>query len=707
MATGHMISDELTFPEAKAPESARAMDSSRVLIGLLALAREAEVGKESSQGDSLDGLISRRVLRNLLSALQVRDAATVRHSRRVAALAVAIAQHLGWEGRHLRLMEVSGLLHDVGKIGIPDNVLFKPGKLSPAETELMALHANIAVDVLQACRVDPEVVEILNQAHHCCHGAMDANVRFGREIHQGARILAVADAYDSMATDQVYRDGKPHEEIMEILDDASGTQFDGNVVCALRRWVEQNGLPFADSARNGDGQRRQELPSAQDVAQAGSLGSIFSYLYLLESLYDGFYLVGADLRFVVWSCGAERLLGHSSRELLGETWTSRTMLHADQFGDRQLSESECPLNLAVSSGQPATNNVQVRRKDGSWAQVELQSVPLHDANGQLQGVAEIFRDLSQNVKEQSGYRELKRQASQDALTAVANRGALESQLAQMLERFHKQDHPRPAAVIFLDVDFFKAINDNHGHAVGDQVLIDVAKLLKHETYSGEFIGRYGGEEFVVLCPDTNLEQAVRRAQRLRQSIGQTRMGGRPDLRVTASFGVTEVEPSDTTDSVVQRADKALYQAKESGRNRVCSLTRSDLVSEAEREDEKEQADPFSFIDAFQACIAADMCVYKLGGFVESNNARIVDVTENHVQLQLGQKGLFSTWGGTPERQPISMSLDISKMETKIRTASRVRVAVRITPVGKVRRSETFQERARVAYRTLKEYFVAE
>src|ERR1700689_3887424 len=108
-------------------------DSSRLLLGLMTLNKRAEqMGQTvSSAAESLSGIISKGVLRSLMSALNFRDAATIRHSRRVALLATGIAKHLGWEAQQIMLLEVAALLHDMGKIGVPDNILFKPGRLSP------------------------------------------------------------------------------------------------------------------------------------------------------------------------------------------------------------------------------------------------------------------------------------------------------------------------------------------------------------------------------------------------------------------------------------------------------------------------------------------------------------------------------------------------------------------------------------------------
>ncbi|MEX0716427.1 MAG: diguanylate cyclase [Planctomycetaceae bacterium] len=710
METARLLADEL--PTADVPvQSGYPMDASRVLLGLMQLSRQAEA-PEPGDHDPLEGIIPRGVLRSLLGALQFRDVATVRHSRRVAQLAVGIAGALGWDGRHLKLLEAAALLHDIGKIGVPDNILFKPGKLSPDEADLMALHYNIGYDVLQACRADRELLEVVRQSHQHFNGDPGGFRKIGAEIHQGARILAVADAYDSLATEQVYRKSRPHADIMQTLMESAGTQFDGNVVCALARWVETNGLPHSNAndlepSRTGRGD-----VAMPDTIEASALCHIFSYLYVLESLYDGFYLLDSDLRFVVWNRGSEELLSRPSQEMLGQVWTSRLLRYAGD-DERPLPEHECPLNLVISDGRAISRDLRIQHADGRWIEVELQSVPLVDDRGRLQGVAEIFRDLHRTSRRPQEYRDLKIAATRDPLTGVANRGELETQLALLVAEYSCSDGREPFSVIFLDIDYFKSINDTYGHTVGDEVLVDLARLLQHETYSGELVGRYGGEEFVVLCPSTDLMQTIKRAERLRVALSRGHVGNIKGLEVTASFGVTQSEPGDSIESIIRRADKALYKAKELGRNRTCSYTTDQILSDDQTSSapvERTQDEPFRYTTAFQACVAADMIVYKLGGFVNDHHAKLMEVAPRRAVLRLGRGGLLPFWGNADERRPVEIEIEFGEEASghvRRRSGSpEVPVEVRIRPLGWIRSSDVFQSRARRVIKLLRAYFAA-
>ena len=683
------------------------VDSSRLLLGLMQLSTETDSEPQAGQDAAeLSGVIARDTLRCLLSALHFRDVATVRHVRRVALLAVGVGRYLSWDSPQLRILEVAALLHDIGKIGVPDSILFKPGKLGPNEAELMALHHHIGVDVLQAARVHPEVLDILIQSHGDFNDTGSRQRRLDGRVHQGARILSVADAYDSMATDQVYRRGRPHAEIMEVLQEASGTQFDGNVVSALRRWIEREGLPFQGERGESslpDVMSRQATPA--DALESSNLGHIISYLYLLESLYDGFHLVDSDLKVVVWNHRMEELVGQRAGNVLGQRWTPRLFDFQDDC-DRPLADSDYPIHRVVATGRGTTTPLRCRHTDGSIVQVEVQSVPLVDATGRLHGVAEIFRNLSRSGRQTREMQQLRLAASRDSLTGVANRGELETQLTMLLASTDQERH----AVIFLDVDYFKKINDTHGHSVGDQVLIDMTRLLQEETYSGEQLGRYGGEEFVILCPGTDLEQAVRRAERLRLAICQNEIGGLPAGRISASFGVAEVESGDSVESIFRRADRALYAAKDSGRNCTCSLTTREMSEGTESSESSEgSSDPFVFETTFFALIAADMIVYKLGGFVSDHRARLLHVEARRAVLRTGRGGILPFWGSSDERRPVEVEIEFGDEQTARRgdTASRqVEIRLRIRPIGWIRDSGVFQQRARQLTRTIRAYFVA-
>lgn len=168
--------------------------------------------------------------------------------------------------------------------------------------------------------------------------------------------------------------------------------------------------------------------------------------------------------------------------------------------------------------------------------------------------------------------ELRERANKDLLTMLPNRSAISSALERELARCHRDR--RTVGVILLDIDHFKKVNDTYGHFAGDAVLRETAARLRHNMRPYDEVGRYGGEEFLVVLPNCDLEAAAHQAERMRQKLhADTMMVDGAEMRVSASFGVTVSDGSERSpDIFVRVADEALYKAKGSGRNCVSSLT---------------------------------------------------------------------------------------------------------------------------------------
>lgn len=162
-------------------------------------------------------------------------------------------------------------------------------------------------------------------------------------------------------------------------------------------------------------------------------------------------------------------------------------------------------------------------------------------------------------------KELEQLASTDSLTRIHNREKLSRIFARELELLDSGD--KPFAVISVDLDHFKKINDTFGHAVGDQVLIAAARTMKDTIRATDFIGRWGGEEFLILCPQTSLADAHGLAQRICDAVAANRYAS--GQMHSVSMGVAAYHPGDSLDTLLHRSDQAMYRAKQNGRNRVC------------------------------------------------------------------------------------------------------------------------------------------
>jgi diguanylate cyclase (GGDEF)-like protein len=192
--------------------------------------------------------------------------------------------------------------------------------------------------------------------------------------------------------------------------------------------------------------------------------------------------------------------------------------------------------------------------------------------------AEIYRlrnvELTEEIERRKQAEEgLKRAAILDPLTSLYNRRYFVAQAKKEITRSIR--YPHPIALFMLDIDHFKDVNDKYGHLVGDEVLIEIANRIRRSLRKVDIPGRYGGEEFVVLLPETDLEEASRAAERLRLSITtQPTNTSRLTVLVTVSIGVASMFKGEslTVNDLIERADLALYHAKQNGRNRVEAYT---------------------------------------------------------------------------------------------------------------------------------------
>lgn len=162
--------------------------------------------------------------------------------------------------------------------------------------------------------------------------------------------------------------------------------------------------------------------------------------------------------------------------------------------------------------------------------------------------------------------ELEKIANIDGLTGLYNRRWMNEFFKRQINR--AKSDKKPLVLMLVDLDHFKKVNDQYGHVVGDEVLSSVASVLPHQFRPTDLLARFGGEEFAMILPNTDLEQATQIAERVRIAIESTRVEFYPDIQLTLSLGVASLLPNDDMNSLLARADRALYQAKKNGRNRV-------------------------------------------------------------------------------------------------------------------------------------------
>lgn len=260
-------------------------------------------------------------------------------------------------------------------------------------------------------------------------------------------------------------------------------------------------------------------------------------------------------KFIYVNRAMETITGYSRSELLGlQAWD---IVHRDFR--RKIKES-VQRQLKGDMLPPVHNEIKIVTKHGEELWVLRHANTVH-YRGEFAGLCTML-DITENKKME---RALKAAATTDRLTGVFNRHEIEVILEREIERSSR--YKSPLAVILFDVDHFKAVNDTYGHQVGDYVLKTMAGLVKEHIRSTDYLGRWGGEEFMLVVPGIELQNTRNMAEKLRSLIEEYCFIDVP--RVTASMGVALFKESDTMDLLIKKADDALYKAKGSGRNIVC------------------------------------------------------------------------------------------------------------------------------------------
>jgi diguanylate cyclase (GGDEF)-like protein len=320
---------------------------------------------------------------------------------------------------------------------------------------------------------------------------------------------------------------------------------------------------------------------------------------LLATAPTGILLIDLSERMILESnIAAERLLGIDTTEISHET-IRRTLPTQEPWSDiltrvasgDRVENAEVTLvpgrGKAAQSDSDTTNKSQatsrttpgsgLAKEEVSWLLVSARAVSFDGGKRALIGLADISR---QKVLEQ----ELRDRAIRDPLTCLYNRRHFEAQALQSMKRFRRNGEPQ--SVVLMDIDHFKIINDTHGHVNGDRALRRLSELINASVREVDTPGRLGGEEFGLLLPGVDLKGAHIFAERLREAVARTIIHLPQDktLTLTVSLGVAQIRLEDTLESLVTRADTALYAAKHRGRNRVEDETNTFHIKETPSEE---------------------------------------------------------------------------------------------------------------------------
>lgn len=604
-------------------------------------------------GDYKRQLAERRlgIASSLFLALRAKHAASAAHCMRVALACSAWATAANLSQQERDDLEIAALLHDIGKIGVPDSILLKPHKLEGDEALQMERHRQYASEILSACCGSDQVIEILRHSGAWYDGSKKGYDRAGTDLPIGARMLSIVDAYDSMTTDHVYRRAMSRERAMAELFECAGGQFDPQLVnefaqlissdeniwtrTVARRWLQQlqpdDSHVILRSFTN-------HAPRGESTDYDAGATNEFEQR-LLENMHDGVMFVDREMKILQWNRAAERLTGIPSASVLHKQFVP-SLLHMQMEDGAPVSDSECPIANAVTTGIQSLKRMRIMGRKGRRFTVNMHLVPVLGAHGQRRGAAVILHDASSQITLEERVQMLHQRATQDPLTKVANRAEFDRVLAEFVDTHLREG--APCSLIICDIDHFKKINDTHGHQAGDEALVSFASVLRSCCRPGDLVARYGGEEFVMLCADCDNATATRRAEEVRRTIAatpQSMLGGRC---ITASFGVTEIQAGDTPETMLRRADRALLQAKDHGRNRVVQLGTGMYLDNETAGTRRRWWSGWLRGSTTNAAVERQLAtsvpislaVEKLRGFISDQHAEILELEQNRILLKI-------------------------------------------------------------------------
>jgi len=287
---------------------------------------------------------------------------------------------------------------------------------------------------------------------------------------------------------------------------------------------------------------------------------------IVENLADGVYLVDRERTITYWNRGAERISGHAAESVVGHHCFDNILGHVDANG-RSLCLTACPLAQTIKDGKPREVSIWLKHAQGHRKPVRVRTAPVRDAAGEIVGGVEVFSDDTALVQAAEDAARARRDALTDELTGLPNRRLFDAALAGRLENLNR--YGWRFGLLIVDIDHFKAANDDHGHAFGDAVLVTVAQTLRGAVRVGDVLARWGGDEFTVLVEAPSATDLLDTAERLSGLVAQSEVRrGRESLVVRVSVGGTLATADDTAASLFARADHLLYLAKEAGRNRI-------------------------------------------------------------------------------------------------------------------------------------------
>ena len=579
--------------------------SYRLYIGRLETEKE-RVEQEKEHVDEMNSL-HLRTIETLALAIEAKDQTTRDHLRRVQHYAYEIGKEMGLSEADLNGLRAASLLHDIGKLAVPEHIITKPGKLTPQEFEKMKIHPVVGAEILEQVNFPYPVAPIVRAHHERWDGNGYPLGLAGEEIPLGARILAAVDCLDALASDRQYRRALPLDEAMAVVLAESGKSYDPHVVEILaRRYreLEEEAVRLNKSASKLSVDARIERgkapatgfasPVGQDeqrdfhsqIAAAGreaqytlelvsELGSSLGMAEMLSVLSSrltqlipcdsiAVYERKDDLLKPVYVDGRDRMLFSSLEIPLGEGLSGWVAKHNQPILNGNPSVEPGYLNDPKKfSLLRSALSVPLASQDNNVGVLTLYRAEADAfAPDHLRILSGISSKIGLSFENALKYQALEASATTDYLTGLNNTRALFERLENELSR--SQSEQSPLTVMVCDLDRFKEVNDRFGHSAGNRVLQAFASGLANINRDYDVTARFGGDEFVLVLPGMRADEVGGKISALTALAFQVGLAVCGENIISASVGVASW-PNDggTADELLAEADRRMYANKNS------------------------------------------------------------------------------------------------------------------------------------------------
>ena len=286
----------------------------------------------------------------------------------------------------------------------------------------------------------------------------------------------------------------------------------------------------------------------------------------IENLFEGVYTVDVDRKILYWNQGAETITGYKSDEIIRRSCFDNILNHVNEDGVG-LCFDGCPLKATIEDGLEREAAVYLQHKSGHRVPVKVRTIPLRDSEQKVIGALELFTENKDEVSLRNSLESYKQQSIEDPLTKAANRRYFTAIIESKIREFKIMG--TTFGIAFLDIDNFKHVNDTYGHEIGDKVLKILAETVQSNLRKHDSLGRWGGEEFIILFSDVDTEGLLNVTEKIRKLVAASSLHlSDQNLNITISIGATVVSESDDPESIVTRADQLMYVSKKSGKNKV-------------------------------------------------------------------------------------------------------------------------------------------